>query len=60
MPARDANNATWYMLRYATDFAPRTAAPGDSAPPQFVPASAPTLVYDSSRNVLELLPVKPA
>ena len=60
MPARDANNATWYMLRYATDFAPRTPAPGDPAPPQFVPTSAPTLVYDTSRNVLELLPVKPA
>ncbi len=60
MPARDANNATWYMLRYATDFAPRTPSPGDPTPPQFVPASAPALFYDTSRNVLELLPVKPA
>jgi DNA-binding beta-propeller fold protein YncE len=60
MRARDANNATWYMLRYATDFAPRTPSPGDPAPPQFVPASAPALFYDVNRSVLELLPVKPA
>jgi hypothetical protein len=60
MPARDANNATWYMLRYATDFAPRTPSSGDPSPPQFVPASVPALFYDDSRNVLELLPVKPA
>jgi phage tail-like protein len=60
MPARNANNATWYMLRYATDFAPRVPSASDPAPPQFVPASAPALFYDDARNVLELLPVKPA
>jgi phage tail-like protein len=53
----DSNNATWYMLRYATDFTPRTPAPGDVAPPQIVPPEAPTLFYDSSRYVLELVPV---
>jgi phage tail-like protein len=60
MQARDANNATWYMLRYATDFAPRPPSALDPAGPQFVPASAPALFYDDSRHVLELLPVKPA
>ena len=57
MPARNANNATWYMLRYATDFAPRVPAASDPAPPQFVPASDPALFYDDVRNVLELLAV---
>ena len=58
MASRDSNNATWYMLRYATDFSPRTPGPGDVAPPQMVPPEAPTLFYDASRHVLELLPVK--
>ncbi|HEY3857282.1 MAG TPA: phage tail protein [Verrucomicrobiae bacterium] len=60
MPATNSNNATWYILRYATDFAPRPVSPVDPAPPQFVPSSAPTLYYDDTRNVLELLPVKAA
>src|ERR1700722_6617600 len=60
MPARDSNNATWYMLRYATDFTPRAPSANDPAPPQFVPASGPALFYDDGRNVLELLPLKPA
>jgi len=58
MASRDSNNATWYMLRYATDFTPRMPGPGDVAPPQMVPPEAPTLFYDASRHVLELLPVK--
>jgi phage tail-like protein len=60
MAARDSNNATWYILRYATDFAPRVASPEDPAPPQFVPPGAPALVYDDSRHVLELMPGQPA
>lgn len=59
MPSTNSNNATWYILRYATDFASRTPGPGDPAPPQFVPADAPALFYDDTRHVLELLPVKP-
>jgi hypothetical protein len=59
MAARDANNATWYILRYASDFTPRVATAGDPAPPQFVPPDAPALVYDASRHVLELMPAKP-
>src|SRR5690348_12867569 len=58
MASRDANNSTWYMLRYATDFTPRTPGPLDVATPQFVPPEAPTLFYDNARNVLELLPTK--
>ena len=46
MAARDANNATWYILRYASDFMPRAASASDPAPPQFVPPDAPALVYD--------------
>jgi phage tail-like protein len=60
MSARDANNATWYILRYATDFTPRVASAADPAPPQFVPPDAPALRYDESRNVLELAPVAPS
>jgi phage tail-like protein len=59
MSARDPNNATWYILRYATDFTPRVASASDPAPPQFVPPNAPALIYDESRNVLELVPVAP-
>jgi phage tail-like protein len=59
MAARDANNATWYILRYASDFTPRATTPGDPAPPQFVPPDVPALIYDDSRHVLELMPAKP-
>jgi phage tail-like protein len=59
MAARDANNATWYILRYASDFMPRAASASDPAPPQFVPPDAPALVYDESHNVLELMPATP-
>lgn len=59
MPATNSNNATWYILRYAADFTPRVPGPGDPAPPQFVPSDTPTLFYDDSRHVLELVPVKP-
>ena len=53
MPARDSNNATWYMLRYPSDFTPRTPDPDkDPSPPQLDK----TLFYDEARGVLELLP----
>src|SRR5436305_117015 len=59
LAGRDANNATWYILRYASDFTPRAATPGDPASPQFVPPDVPALVYDDSRHVLELMPAQP-
>jgi phage tail-like protein len=52
MPTRDANNATWYVLRYATDFTPRAPTPDDPAPPERIGP----LFYDDDRHVLELLP----
>jgi phage tail-like protein len=59
MPAHDANNATWYVLRYAEDF---TALPGleqDPSGPFRVPSSPylqSTLLFDEARGVLELQP----
>src|SRR3989442_555215 len=56
MYARDANNATWYMLRYARDFDTREPDPPvDPAPPQLDA----TLFYDDARAVLELVPRAP-
>lgn len=55
MPARDANDATWYLLRYARDFAPRPAGPDAAAGPRLDP----TLFHDERRHVLELLPIAP-
>lgn len=49
MEACNANNATWYMLRYPEHF-----TPGDPAEPPWL---EPTLFYDDARGVLELLPV---
>lgn len=57
MPSRDANNASWYLLRTARDFAPRPAGdPDDPHPPEL----AATLFYDDARQVLELLPRVPS
>jgi phage tail-like protein len=57
MPARDANDATWYVLRYAEDFSPRPGA-DDRAP--FGEDSSPfhdgAVFYDPARHVLELVP----
>jgi phage tail-like protein len=59
MPAHDANNATWYVLRYAEDF---TALPGldqDPSAPFRLPSSPflqSTLLFDERRGVLELQP----
>ncbi len=55
--SRDANNATWYVLQYATDFQPRTDPTLD---PWVSPVLDPSLFYDASRHVLELLPTKPS
>lgn len=58
MPTRDANNATWYLLRYAEDFVPPGPRPGAGAsevPPELDVA----LVYDPARHVLELRPSPP-
>jgi phage tail-like protein len=54
---RDANDATWYVLRYASDFRPRADPTLD---PWLSPLLESTLFYDADRHVLELLPVKPA
>lgn len=57
MPARDANGATWYMLRYAQDFAPRVPDPdADPSPPR----CDDSLFYDPLRGVLELAPAPPS
>jgi phage tail-like protein len=57
--ARDANNATWYVLRYASDFEGR---PPDPSEPWWVPPELPDgkLFYDDARHVLELRPSVPA
>ena len=62
---RDANDTTWYVLQYASDFLPRTDPTLDPwVSPSGVRAAAgdidSTLFYDSDRHVLELLPVIPA
>ncbi len=60
MPARDANDTTWYLLRYAEDFLARGAA--RNAPPLSDPSSPslePSLFFDSERGRLELLPEPP-
>jgi phage tail-like protein len=57
LATRDANDTTWYVLRYESDFVPRSA-PGPDA--WLVPVLDPALFYDPDRHALELLPVKPA
>ncbi len=53
MPTRDANNATWYLLRYEEDFTPpRPGVPALKVPPEIDIH----LAYDPARHVLELLP----
>src|SRR5262249_42651367 len=55
-PARAANTAPWYLLRYRADFTPRAPDPlTDPVPPRLDP----TLFYDEQRHVLELLPKVP-
>jgi len=56
MFSRDANNATWYVLRYSRDF---VATGADPMAPWKYPVLGPELFYDQARHVLELLPVKP-
>jgi phage tail-like protein len=59
MPAHDANNATWYVLRYAEDFTPLPGAAGDPTAPFRQPTSPyleATLLFDARRGVLELQP----
>ncbi|HEX3864899.1 MAG TPA: phage tail protein [Stellaceae bacterium] len=59
MPARDANDATWYVIRYPEDFATLAGAPADATAPFQVPSSPflePALLYDERRGVLELQP----
>jgi phage tail-like protein len=57
MPAHDANNATWYVLRYAEDFAALAGAANSPSDPFGQPSSPylePTLMFDERRGVLEL------
>lgn len=53
MLARDANNATWYMLRYGEQFAVNSP---DTFVDNRTPYMTATLFYDDDRHVLELLP----
>jgi hypothetical protein len=58
MFARDANNTTWYVLRYARDFVP--PPPDPSVPAWQVPVlEDAALFYDDARHVLELVPTSP-
>jgi phage tail-like protein len=61
MPATNADNATWYVLRYPEDFRARAAAgPEDPFGVELDPDQpTPRLFFDEARNVLELLPEKP-
>lgn len=54
MPATNANDETWYILRYARDFVP-TVVPK----PYQAPVLDANLFYDDERHVLELAPVAP-
>jgi phage tail-like protein len=59
MFAHDSNDATWYVLRYAEDFATLTGSPHTPAAPFTVPSSPyleSTLLFDAQRGVLELQP----
>jgi phage tail-like protein len=58
--ARDANDATWYMLRYAEDFVAR-GTPSPQAPfgDPSAPYLEPSLFFDGERGRLELLPEPP-
>ncbi len=58
MPSTNANNATWYILRYARDFTPDP--PDPLVRPWRRPVLGPELFYDDPRHVLELRPVAPA
>jgi phage tail-like protein len=54
--ATNANNETWYMLRYASDFTPR---PAGVVPPFQSPHLDHKLLWDDQRHVLELRPLAP-
>ena len=59
MRAHDANDASWYVLRYPEDFATAPGVPPDPAAPFALPSApylAPTLLFDQLRGVLELQP----
>ncbi len=56
MHARDANNATWFMLRYPEHF---TVADPAAPPSPDTPRLDDTLFFDDARYVLELLPQSP-
>ena len=56
MTATNANNETWYLLRYASDFVPRPV----SVPAWQSPELDSTLLWDDARHVLELRPVAAA
>jgi phage tail-like protein len=55
MPAHDANNATWYVLRYAEDFGAKQEPEAPFRKPSS-PYLDPSLLYDERRGVLELQP----
>ena len=62
MTARDANDATWYVLRYEEDFHARAGEPAGQSAPFGLPSAPwlePALLYDGARQVLELQPRAP-
>src|SRR4051812_33510402 len=57
MPAHDANDSTWYVLRYVEDFRAAADAADDPTAPFGDPSAPylePTLQFDERRGVLEL------
>jgi phage tail-like protein len=59
MAAHDANDATWYVLRYSEDFVARAGEASGPTAPFGVPSAPwldPKLLYDEARGVLELQP----
>lgn len=59
MTAHDANEATWFVVRYEEDFLAPDPFAGDPSAPfaaDSYPWLADTLFYDRARHVLELLP----
>lgn len=57
MVARDANETTWYVLRYAEDYTPATPSnPNDPFATDSRPWVEDEILYDPDRGVLELTP----
>lgn len=58
MPARDPNNASWYVLRYPEQFRSGVSQAAPTAV-ESAPWMDAEIVHDADRHVTELLPVAP-